>query len=172
RLRAIDLETGRLVWERGGAGNDLDVLCDGFFLGAPLPLAGKLYGLFEKRGDVQLICLDADTGALAWSQTLASAAGQTTLNLCRRTRAAPLAYADGVLVCPTNAGAVVGVDLVSRSLLWAKTYDLRVGVPSEDNPTYDPGLQLASWRYCAPLIRDGKVVLASADGDALLCLNL
>src|SRR5262249_15050554 len=55
RLRAIDLETGRLVWERGGAGNDLDVLCDGFFLGAPLRLAGKLYGLFEKRGDVQLI---------------------------------------------------------------------------------------------------------------------
>jgi outer membrane protein assembly factor BamB/tetratricopeptide (TPR) repeat protein len=172
RLRAIDLETGRLLWERGGAGNELDALCDGFFLGAPLPLAGKLYSLFEKRGDVQLICLDADSGALAWSQTLASAADQTTLNLCRRMRAAPLAYADGVLVCPTNAGAVVGVDLVSRSLLWAKTYDLRVGVPSEDYPNYDPHLQLASWRYCAPLIRDGKVVLASPDGDALLCLNL
>src|SRR5262249_59823467 len=89
RLRAIDLETGRLLWERGGAGNELDALCDGFFLGAPLPLAGKLYCLFEKRGDVQLICLDADSGALAWSQTLASAADQTTLNPCRPTPAAP-----------------------------------------------------------------------------------
>ena len=37
-------------------------------------------------------------------------------------QAAHLAYADGILVCPTNAGVVLGVDLLSHSLVWAHSY--------------------------------------------------
>src|SRR5260370_11195635 len=40
----------------------------------------------------------------------------------RGSYAAPLAHADGVLICPTNAGALVALDLVTRELLWAHAY--------------------------------------------------
>ncbi|GIT30718.1 MAG: hypothetical protein Ct9H300mP1_27640 [Planctomycetaceae bacterium] len=31
-------------------------------------------------------------------------------------------YSDGVLVCPTEAGLVVGVDVARRQLLWSYSY--------------------------------------------------
>ena len=40
----------------------------------------------------------------------------------RRVNALHLSYGDGVLVCPTNLGYVIGVDLLQHSLLWAYPY--------------------------------------------------
>ena len=41
------LESGKLVWERGGpgAGKRKDDLYPSYFLGAPLPVGGRLYAL-------------------------------------------------------------------------------------------------------------------------------
>ena len=102
-------------------------LKDTFFLGPPLPLGGKLYLLVEKNTELRLVCLDpakvvtyADnkrrSPELVWQQSLGTANFRLPQDSLRRLQAAHLAYADGVIVCPTNAGVVLGVDLLSHSL--------------------------------------------------------
>ena len=75
RLRALDLTTGAVAWEIGGrAGAVPAELADVYFLGPPLPLASSLYALGEKQSELRLFCLSADTGAVLWTQTLATGA--------------------------------------------------------------------------------------------------
>src|SRR5207244_3478752 len=88
----------------------------------PLPPFPTTYAVAEKDQDVRLFCLDADTGRVAWAQTLANNKARMVLDGGRRLRAAHVACAEGVLVCPTNAGGLFGVDLLSHSLLWAHAY--------------------------------------------------
>src|SRR5262249_11196680 len=171
RLRALDFETGQLLWERGGRGNNKDPFHDGHFLGPPLPLAGKLYGLFEKRSEIRLICVDGARGDLDWAQTLAVAHDSLLRNVGRRMRAAPVAYADGVLICPTNTGAIIGVDLQSRALLWARVYRDKAAMTPEEGAFYDPSTLLAGWHFAAPIVRDGRGICAAHDGDSLLWLK-
>src|SRR5262249_53719361 len=73
RLVAINLETGKIDWERGDPRPespfyDNTDLAGSYFLGAPLPLGGKLYLLTEKKAEIKLVCLDASKGEPAWSQ--------------------------------------------------------------------------------------------------------
>ncbi len=119
RLRALDLATGKVVWEIGGRPGSVPAeLADAYFLGPPLPLGGALYVLVDKQSDLRLLCLNADRGTLLWTQPLATMRTKLLLDVPRRIHAVHLAFRDGVLVCPTNAGALIGFDLLSRSLLW------------------------------------------------------
>src|SRR5262249_4467792 len=93
----------------------------------------------------------------------------------RRMQSAPLAYADGILVCPTNAGAVVAVNLATRTLLWSHSY-LNPEPRPTPNALTPPPFAYANlrpeWRYAAPCIEDGKVLVSSTDASELQCLNL
>jgi outer membrane protein assembly factor BamB/tetratricopeptide (TPR) repeat protein len=221
-LRAIDIETGKLVWSIGRfnknpqkekADKDKLVageeLVDTFFLGPPLALAGKLYVLVEKGTEFRLVCLDpgklvdyqyADEKGqtqpdqcpqIVWQQSLGTANFPLPKDSLRRMQAAHLAYADGVLVCPTNAGVIVGVDLLSHSLVWAHSYRDQSNQPVSDemqNIRFPRGrgfingamvtggapLNPDRWRPSAPVIQNGRVVFTAFDGDggALHCLNL
>src|SRR5262249_51467120 len=124
RLVAIHLTSGKVLWEVGGRGGKKEAgpLADSYFLGPPLPLGGKLYALLEQEGELRLACLEPLRGNPAWTQTLAGPRTRLLLDGGRRLHAAPLALGEGILVCPTNAGAVVAVDLLSHSLLWAHAY--------------------------------------------------
>ena len=122
RLAAYDIHTGKLAWEVGGARSDGLPLADTFFLGPPLPLAGKLYVLAERDGEIRLWVLDAENGAADWSQLLVVVEPDRSLNASRRMVGLSPSYADGVLVCPTASGAVVAVDLTKRGLLWGYQY--------------------------------------------------
>jgi hypothetical protein len=122
RLRALDLASGAVLWEAGGRGAAAGPLADAFFLGPPLPLAGELFAVVERKQELALVCLDPERGAVRWLQTLALTQAPLAQDPRRRVEALPLAYADGVLVCPTHAGAVMGVDPLERSLLWAHVY--------------------------------------------------
>src|SRR5262249_14473880 len=138
-LVAIDMETGKLSWELGGLRTpstsrqdaapkaDANGLDNSYFLGPPLPLGGKLYVLTEKNAELVLVCLDPpkDGGSaprVLWKQTLATVRDRLVQDPVRRVQAAHLAYGDGILVCPTNAGAVLGIDLLTHSLVWAHSY--------------------------------------------------
>ncbi|MFM8708019.1 MAG: hypothetical protein ACKOHK_08040, partial [Planctomycetia bacterium] len=70
--------------------------------------------------------LDADTGRLEWSQPFAEVDERWAIdnrdNHGRRLAGLSPALAEGVLVCPTGAGAVVAIDLATRTLLWAHEY--------------------------------------------------
>jgi outer membrane protein assembly factor BamB/tetratricopeptide (TPR) repeat protein len=181
RLQAFDLATGKLVWELGGRSPDTQgEFSDCYFLGAPLPLGGKLYVLIEKASELRLVCLDAQKGEVNWTQPLANVRDRLLLDVGRRMRGVNLSYGGGMLVCPTNAGAILGVDLLTHSLVWAHPY--REEQPSPEPPWPRRGMPWngammshnlnSDWKASAPVIQDGKVVFTPPDGSAVYCLNL
>jgi outer membrane protein assembly factor BamB len=187
RLAAVDLGSGKLVWERGGpgTGKHKDGLYPGYFLGPPLPVGGRLYGLIEKGQELRLVCLAAAGGALLWDLPLGVAPTRLLADPARRLQAAHLAYAGGVLVCPTNAGFLLGVDPVGRCFRWAYPYREAVPVPEPDlapwvrggrrrpmaTPSAPPVLR-PSWAAAGPIVADGKVVFTAPDGPSVYCLRL
>lgn len=122
RLQAFSLSAGgKLTWELGG-GDDKGPLADCYFLAPPLPLDGLLYVLIEKKQQICLVCLDAAKFKIVSLRPLLRVAVPLADDPYRRIRAAHLAYRDGILVCPTNAGMILGIDLVSGSVAWAYPY--------------------------------------------------
>ena len=121
----------------------------------PLPLNGKLYVLNEKQQELRLVTLDPDTGKVLAMQPLA-----TTKDLklghdpLRRIQACHLAYGEGILVVPTNAGAVFGVDLLSGSLA--------VGVPLRRE---------AGQRPTSARPRQGRLGPGQPPGPGWVCVN-
>src|SRR5262249_43020275 len=116
RLQAFDLVVGKLKWELGGRGADKGGLGDSYFLWSQLPLDGKLYVLIDKQSELRLVCLEPPrqehgSPALSWSQPLADARDKLLLDVGRRMQAVHLAFGGGIVVCPTNVGAIFGVDL-------------------------------------------------------------
>jgi outer membrane protein assembly factor BamB len=182
-LRALDPNTGKLVWEAGGPSGrnpkseirnpkSDGPLRDAYFLGPPLPLGGQVFALVEKQQELRLVCLDGERGTVRWAQMLATAPNRMLLDVVRHTQAAHLAYADGVLVCPTNSGAILGVDPLSRSLLWVHVYAKPPTVRMEGAPEATSARSSGGWKDCAPIVHRGRIVVAPPDDDGLYCLHL
>ena len=186
RLLALDLVSGKVVWQRGGRAA-ADPLRDSYFLGPPLSLDGALYALVEGEQEMSLVCLGAAHGELLWKQKLAVPHKKLLLDGARRTYVAPLAHADGILVCPTNAGALVALDVLTRELLWAHAYrkEKPRQVVEEAPPPWRrrrPGrfarlppagpLPDKSWRASSPIIHRGKVIFTAPDEPSVQCLDL
>jgi outer membrane protein assembly factor BamB len=167
-------------WTVGGEdGADEPKLAGTFFLGPPLPLMEHLFVLAEVKGDIRLIVLDPATGALHWQQQLCGVDSLSiTDDRTRRLSGAIPSFADGVLICPTSAGAVVAVDIARRSLLWGYQYleppkDARanggfwpVQRASRDTP---PG---QAWADASVTIAGDKVIITPVEHDEIICLNL
>ncbi len=181
RLAARELRTqGKLKWVVGGVtGEDEPKLAGSFFLGPPLPLMGHLYALAEVKGqEIRLVALSPETGALEWSQQLAVVDPPVTQDNQRRNAGSTPSFADGVLVCPTAAGAVVGLDLSTRSLLWGYQYprtqylgDRRFNVRAA---IYAGGEQRRAehWADGSITIADGRVLITPTETDEIYCLRL
>ncbi len=160
RLQAFSLATnGKLTWELGDP-SEKGPLADCYFLGPPLPLAGKLYLLLEKQQNFFLACIDPDArGKVVFMQALARSPQYLEGEPFRRIQAAHLAYSDGILVCPTNAGVLVGVDLLTGNLAWAFPYG-------------DSQSACDEWKATTPIISEGKIVYTPPDAGSLYCLDL
>ena len=182
RLAARELRTqGKLKWEVGGVtGEDEPKLAGAFFLGPPLPLLGHLYVMAEMRGqEIRLVALSPKTGALEWSQQLAVVEQSVTSDGFRRNAGATPSFADGVLVCPTSAGAVVGMDLTTRSLLWGYQYPRASQYATERfingrMTVYPGGDRRGSerWADATVTIVDGRVLVTPVETDQIYCLDL
>jgi outer membrane protein assembly factor BamB/tetratricopeptide (TPR) repeat protein len=206
-LQAYDLHHGgKLSWVLGSFG-DKDELSDSFFLGPPLPLGGKLYVLTEKQQELHLVCLNPHDhtpeghprASVQSVQTLATAEEKFQNDVFnRRSQAVHLAYGEGILVVPTNTGAVFGINLLENSLVWAYPYREKDDAPPADgvNGAFPPGVRgrirgapgvmvgpdgrpilpqahQAQWKTSAPAIHDGKVVFTAPDArSSLHCINL
>lgn len=178
-LVALNLKKeGKLLWKAGGEkGEEEPRLAGAFFLGPPLPLHGSLYVLAEINSEIRLAVLSAKTGQLEWSQQLAHVDNRTILNdLTRRLAGATPSYADGVLVCPTSAGAVVAVDISTRSLLWGYQYEQNRQNPNQFGfngglPNQQRGVG-NRWADGAATIAQGRVILTPIESDKLYCLDL
>jgi outer membrane protein assembly factor BamB len=194
RLQAFDLVTGKLIWELGarrdasadggdGGAAEADDLAGSFFLSAPLVLDGKVYVLNEKDANLRLACLEPAHGGVLFLQHLATFRLPLNLDPPRRMRAAALAYGDGVLVCPTNVGFLLAIDLPTRTLLWSHDYRDPASIPQvpPENEQQLLRFQLRqarpqppghSWKFAPPLILHGKVVFTPPDAPSILCLDL
>jgi outer membrane protein assembly factor BamB len=162
RLQAYDLASGKRRWEVGGRGPEAGDLANTFFLGPPLPVEDRLFVLNEKDRELRLLGLSPIDGRLLSVQPLMRTGKPLLAEPGRRMTAAHLALAEGILVCPTNAGAVLAVDLLTGSLLWAHLYQ-------------DARLKPATtsvWQSGPPCIVDGKVIVAPPDAAVIDCLDL
>jgi hypothetical protein len=171
-LAACDAATGADRWRLPSAPTTAAIL------GPPLAVGDELLVLVEEKGEVRLDAVAAATGAVAWSQTLAEldeGPDAATVRSRRRAGLTP-ALADGILVCPLGAGAVVAVDMATRTLLWA----FRDAPPDAGEPAAeagggpppvlrgDPLRPRDGW----PVIAAGRVLLTPPEGDRLVCLDL
>jgi outer membrane protein assembly factor BamB len=184
-LAARDLRAGqlKLAWQIGGPAGGAHPLpqAGSIFLGPPLPLRGQLYVLAEVNDEIRLLALDPDNkGATLWSQQLAVVQHNVFPDALRRIGGLSPSYADGILICPTGVGAVVAVDLATRSLRWGYRYG------RETNPNamrqqqmmamrfggYQGGGPMPRWLDGTATIVEGRVLITPAESDALYGLNL
>lgn len=165
------------------------------FLGPPLPVNGRLYVLVELDGVVRLLCLDPKSlvdvqvpglahkvPSLLWSQKLGKPTTPLPTDAIRRYQGAFLAAGEGIIVCPTNSGAVVGVDEMSHSLLWAFAYRKLESPPTSPagpgmrfNPQFNQQQQqlpVDRWRAAAPIVSGGRVLITAYDSRTLDCLDI
>ena len=173
RLCAYELATqGKLVWEIDGAANRSE-LAGAFFLGAPLSIGQVLYGLVEIKSAIYLVALDRRTGEFQWRQQLVSLEADILLDSQRRLQAAVPSYDAGMLVCPTGAGVVVGVDLAKHSLAWAYRYETdrkRFNIfQMRRNQRLDSSNR---WIDSVAVVSGGRVLLSPPESDSLHCLDL
>ena len=173
---------GAIQWRVGGASGESETkLAGAYFLGPPLPFEDQLYSLVEINGETRLVVLESATGKLLWqqqlSQTQDAAANQDAL---RRSMALSPTISDGIIVCPTGYGAIVAVDMQTRSLRWGKTYTTTRN-PNSSNlnviagsfrteESYDPLEE--RWHEPSVIAHQGTVVLTPPDSNSLLCLDL
>jgi len=181
-LVALDLASqGKRQWMIGGQSGDDDTALSGaFFLGAPLPIDGQLYVLAEISGEIRLLILDAETGNVVWRQPLIhteESSGTIVSNSLRRVAGATPSFGDGILVCPTTAGAVVAVDVATRSLLWGFEYEMAGGNRREHawhmaRRHVGHGQLGNRWTDATVTIVDGKVLMTPVESSFLYCLRL
>lgn len=177
-------QEGAVGWVESGAPTE-EGQSGRFFLGPPLPLGGRLYCLVEENGEILLVVLDPavpDGGErVVWSQTLVSAERGLGDDSLRRISGLSPTFGDGVLVCPTGAGAAVGIDLGGRHLLWGYQYPRNIRYPSmqRQNPLgnaiiepVEPEDEARRWLDAVPRIAEGAVLLTPRDSDELHCLDV
>ena len=166
-----------------------------WFLGSPLPLGNELMVLVEERQQIRLDILASETGETIWSQPLAEVDVEYDINNRddRKQLGLSPAFAEGILVCPTGAGAAIAVDLATRTLLWA--YRFTIPKPDDVRRLANgiqlrlqvlagnmAGMQMKSsaqgntdggkWIDSLPIITGDRVLLTPAGSEFLHCVNV
>lgn len=156
-----------------GTSRDEPAMTDYFFLGPPLPLNGNLYVIAERRQQLQLLCLRAETGRMLWKQELCALPLPVSLDPTRYYLACVPAYADGVLVCPTHAGILAAADPLTGELLWSSPYEDKDQQQKATAAPYAPRTRFGHPGYPNfPMIQGGRVVYLPAHADAVCCFDL
>ncbi len=187
RMCAFDVNNGQLKWELGGNPDGSKLALPGhYFLGTPIHLGRQLLCVVEVKNEIRLISLDANSGKLNWFKPLHTSSVNVANDEYRGTAGLIPAFADGVLVCPTGAGLIVGVDLATRQILWSYRYrELEEGgtqdrirrmmmarIAAARGTEIKAPRSIGRWTNSAPLIADGRVFVTPRDTEELLCLNL
>lgn len=95
-------------------------LADIYFCGLPTPIDQRIIGLVQVDDLLRLYAADAATGRIKWSVDIAEVPRLSPADSDWRSLDCRVALIDGVLVCPTGAGLIVGVDLGTRSVAWSR----------------------------------------------------
>ena len=125
---------------------------------SPLPIGDKVFLLVYQAGMTSLVELEAATGEVVWRLPLAAneSTGRSSpmigLPLC-------IAYSQGILVCPTGAGGLVGIDLANRNFLWGNHYALSRRTSTR-------------WHQAKMIIHGNAVVFTPPESSNLMCVDL
>ena len=148
-LQALDVtQQGKVVWQAGiGQKMGDPELSEISFLGCPLPIKDDLFVIGKRRQEIVLVAIKAKTGKLLWMQTLATDEAKNNVRYQRVDttigHSLTPSYSDGILVCPTGKDALVGVEILSRSLLWGIQANVGKSISvrsSRNKPVHSPQL--------------------------------
>ena len=198
RLVAYDIrQNGQLRWQLPRSNNELagEEPSSRWFLGSPLPLGNELFVLVEERQQIRLDVLSSATGETIWSQPLAEVDVEYDINNRddRKQLGLSPTFAEGILVCPTGAGAAIAVDLTARTLLWA--YRFTIPKPDDVRRLANgiqlrmqvlagnmAGMQIKSsasgntdegkWLDALPIVAGDRAILTPAGSEFLHCVNI
>ncbi|HLA85841.1 MAG TPA: PQQ-binding-like beta-propeller repeat protein [Thermoguttaceae bacterium] len=173
RLAAYDVRTGKLVWHVGGSREEFGLpLAGAFFLGEPLPVRDRLYQLAEIEGEIQLYALEASSGEVLWSQRIALVDRNVLQNPVRRSTALSPSHGDDVMVCPTAAGAIVGLKPAQRSLSWGYRYARTPASRYAQAYRSEDGSAASQWTDARLVVVGDRVLATPPDSDEIHCLSL
>lgn len=171
-LFAYDLMTGKLRWDTTYPLRGKSPFVNTHFLGAPIVNDGVLSVLNEKDGELRLLSIfrepkkwqNPGDPEIAKSVTLtkAPAGEQIAKSPLRRTQALHLAQLDDLLVCPTHAGLLIGVDRIKSEIRWQYRYR-DVNTPAPAQPY---------WQAACPIIHKDRIVFTAADAPDVHCIDL
>ena len=170
---------GKEMWQVGGAESPSEpALANAYFLGPPLSFEGELYALVEINLETRLVVLDCRTGKQQWAQQLTlSPMTPIRSDLLRQSQALSPSISDAVIVCPIGNGAIIAVDLLTRSLLWGKQYpsiafqpNLNQGFNLDNTENYDPFED--RWIEPQVVIHNGRIIFTPPETPRIMCLDL
>lgn len=148
------------------------VLAGHFFLGPPLPVHGRLFAVTEYDRQLNLVALKPETGRLAWSQALGFVGRPIENDSSRYPVSCSPSYAEGIVICPTQLGILVGVDALTGSLMWAYYY----GDGSTGKRGRWSGRYVATYGHAGfpnlPVIHGDRVVYLPRKSDSIHCVDL
>ena len=216
-LTARDVRTGRVLWQvgkfpyvqkhidsrssmspasRGQQANvdemlfteDEKTLKETWFLGAPLPLHGRLYVIGETDGVLQLFVLESQTGRLIARQAFSHVQSSITANVVRRTYPLFPSASGGIVICPTGNGLVAALDATTLVPIWCFTYAPAQATTSANRRMLNQQRMLpmmnvsehslrqlfaeSGWQIPRMIIDGQRVLVAPPDRAALYCLDL
>jgi outer membrane protein assembly factor BamB len=159
--------------ERAGDKIEQQPLHGHFFLGPPLALDGRLYAITECDCQLNLVALSAANGSVLWVQGIGYVDRPIDEEPLRYALACTPASGGGVIVCPTQAGMLVGVDALDGALLWTYYCGDEDGSGSETSWSFacrhtfgNPGFPNVA------LVEGNQVVVLPRQSEAIQCLDL
>lgn len=139
-----------------------------------LYLMGELFSLDalsgEKNSQLCLLAIDRLNGEPLWSQGLALV-DEPFFRAQQQGRRNPVGiptYVDGMLICPTDVGLIVGVDLVTGRQRWVHGYQMgEPGQRRDDFPEEYGWSGTPTW----PIAHRDRVLVLSRFSSELKCLE-
>lgn len=137
------------------------------FEGSPVVEAGRVYVPVRRihpQTQLQVACLDAETGRLVWSQEVCTAVPRIPEEY-HLVGHHMLTLADGTLFYSTDIGAIAALEAETGLLRWVVTYESRV--PDDPEVMSDP----AERGLKPPVYHRGTVFASPNDTDAVLAID-
>jgi outer membrane protein assembly factor BamB len=173
RLVALDIHTGRILWESGAKERPLSFLDRLSFCSEPLVRNDRLYlagAIFEGIPTAFVVCLDATDGSLIWRRRIC--AGSQELNMFGRPvreycGSSISATGDALYFC-TNLGAIASIRASDGEWRWLFRYP---PVPKVKSQSFETIKIPPAWSMNPVIATPDRIVAAPTDSDLLFALD-
>ncbi|MFH0945520.1 MAG: PQQ-binding-like beta-propeller repeat protein [Planctomycetota bacterium] len=175
-LHAVDLRTGRLLWQQHQEELGAQALVNRLSVSAPPIVVGDRViaagHILEGAINHYVVCFSLSDGRLLWKTPIV--VGQQELTMFNKTFKEfsvqmPAEQDGSVFVC-TNLGLIAALDLVTGNLRWVTQYE---SIPIMGaRHYYRPMERSTSSNNDAPVVRDGVAVFSPLDSSNFYALDV